>query len=76
MSDHVVDEFGGEVQLIGNRESSSLQRCGPTQYKWVTIFWLAVLHLGVLVLSTGGFTPVIVIYLVGLVIALVALILG
>ena len=43
---------------------------------FVVALFFAVLHLGVLVLSTGGFTPVIVIYLVGLVIALVALILG
>jgi NADH:ubiquinone oxidoreductase subunit 3 (subunit A) len=43
---------------------------------FVVALFFAVLHLGVLVLSTGGFTPIIVIYLVGLLIALVALILG
>ncbi len=43
---------------------------------FVVALFFAVLHLGVLVLSTGGFTPVIVIYLVGLLLALLALILG
>ncbi len=43
---------------------------------FVVALFFAVLHLGILVLSTGGFTPVIAIYLVGLLLALLALILG
>jgi len=43
---------------------------------FVVALFFAVLHLGILVLSTGSLTPVIVIYLVGLLLALLALILG
>ncbi len=43
---------------------------------FVVALFFAVLHLGVLVLSTGTLTPAVVIYLVGLLIALLALILG
>ncbi len=43
---------------------------------FVVALFFAVLHLGILVLSTGGFTPIIAIYLVGLLLALLALILG
>jgi NADH:ubiquinone oxidoreductase subunit 3 (subunit A) len=41
----------------------------------VALFF-AVLHLGVLVLASGGLSPVTAIYLMGLILALVALILG
>jgi NADH:ubiquinone oxidoreductase subunit 3 (subunit A) len=41
----------------------------------VALFF-AVLHLGVLVLASGGLSPVTAVYLVGLILALVALILG
>ncbi len=43
---------------------------------FVVALFFAVLHLGILVMSTGSITPAIIVYLVGLVIALVALILG
>jgi NADH:ubiquinone oxidoreductase subunit 3 (subunit A) len=43
---------------------------------FVVALFFAVLHLGVLVVSTGKGSPVMVIYLVGLVVALIALILG
>ena len=39
-------------------------------------FFFAVLHLGMLVLGSGGLTPITGAYLVGLVLALIALILG
>jgi len=41
----------------------------------VALFF-AVLHLGVLMLASGGLTPIMGVYLVGLMLALVALILG
>ena len=43
---------------------------------FVVALFFAVLHLGVLVMSTGTTSPVMVIYLVGLIVALLALILG
>lgn len=43
---------------------------------FVVALFFAVLHLGVLVLGSGGFNVISVIYLVGLGLALVALILG
>lgn len=43
---------------------------------FVVALFFAVLHLGVLVLGTGNSSPVLVIYLCGLILALLALILG
>jgi len=43
---------------------------------FVVALFFAVLHLGILVMSTGSSSPVLIIYLLGLVVALVALILG
>jgi NADH:ubiquinone oxidoreductase subunit 3 (subunit A) len=43
---------------------------------FVVALFFAVLHLGVLVMSTGSTSPVMIIYLVGLLVALLALILG
>ena len=43
---------------------------------FVVALFFAVLHLGVLVMSTGNNSPVMIIYLVGLLVALLALILG
>jgi NADH:ubiquinone oxidoreductase subunit 3 (subunit A) len=43
---------------------------------FVVALFFAILHLGVLVLGSGGFTAISGIYLVGLVLALIALILG
>jgi NADH:ubiquinone oxidoreductase subunit 3 (subunit A) len=43
---------------------------------FVVALFFAVLHLGVLVMSTGGASPVMIVYLFGLLLALLALILG
>jgi NADH:ubiquinone oxidoreductase subunit 3 (subunit A) len=43
---------------------------------FVVALFFAILHLGVLVMSTGSPSPVMIIYLIGLVVALLALILG
>jgi NADH:ubiquinone oxidoreductase subunit 3 (subunit A) len=43
---------------------------------FVIALFFAVLHLGVLMLGSGGLTPISALYLVGLMLALVALILG
>jgi NADH:ubiquinone oxidoreductase subunit 3 (subunit A) len=43
---------------------------------FVVALFFAVLHLGILVMSTGSGSPVMIIYLLGLLVALLALILG
>ena len=43
---------------------------------FLVAFFFAILHLGMLVVGTGGFTLALVPYLIGLILALVALILG
>ena len=43
---------------------------------FVVALFFAMLHLGVLVISTGKPSPVMIIYLIGLLVALMALILG
>ena len=43
---------------------------------FVVALFFAILHLGILVMSTGSPSPVMIIYLLGLVVALLALILG
>jgi NADH:ubiquinone oxidoreductase subunit 3 (subunit A) len=43
---------------------------------FVVALFFAVLHLGILVLSTGSLNPVMIIYMAGLMVALLALILG
>jgi len=54
------------------------QRAGAPGYKpfFVTALFFAVLHLGVLMLATSNLAPLSGIYLVGLLLTLVALILG
>ncbi len=43
---------------------------------FLVAFFFAILHLGILVLASGGLTPVTGAYLIGLLVALIALILG
>ena len=43
---------------------------------FVIALFFAILHLGILILGSGTFTPVTIAYLVGLLLALLALILG
>lgn len=76
--------------LAGPSEASSVKsstyssgEAAPTRpaapgYKqfFVIALFFAILHLGVLVMATGAFTLITAIYLVGLLLALLALILG
>jgi NADH:ubiquinone oxidoreductase subunit 3 (subunit A) len=76
--------------LAGPSETSSVKastyssgEAAPTRpaapgYKpfFVIALFFAILHLGVLVMATGAFTMITAIYLVGLLLALLALILG
>lgn len=43
---------------------------------FVTALFFAVLHLGALMIATSGLTPLVGVYVVGLIVALLALILG
>jgi NADH:ubiquinone oxidoreductase subunit 3 (subunit A) len=63
--------------IYGSGESSPTQMAAPG-YKpfFLVAFFFAILHLGILVLGTGSLTPTMGIYLVGLLLALLALILG
>ncbi len=72
----------GEVSAIKSSTYSSGEapptRLAAPGYRpfFVVALFFAVLHLGVLVMSSGTPSPVMIIYLVGLLVALVALILG
>ena len=73
---------GGAVSALKSSTYSSGEapptRLAAPGYRpfFVVALFFAVLHLGVLVMSTGGASPVMIIYLVGLLVALLALILG
>ena len=43
---------------------------------FVVALFFAIVHLGMLVLGSGGFTPITIIYMIGLIFSLLALILG
>jgi NADH:ubiquinone oxidoreductase subunit 3 (subunit A) len=57
-------------------ESSRISAAPGYRPFFAVALFFAVLHLGVLMLGSGGVTPVAGIYLVGLMLALLALILG
>lgn len=59
----------------GEEPPSRLAAPGYRPFFVVALFF-AMLHLGILVMSTGSFSPVMLIYLAGLILALLALILG
>ena len=67
--------FKTSTYSSGEAAPTSLAAPGYRPF-FVTALFFAVLHLGVLVMSTGGFSPVMIIYLFGLILALLALILG
>jgi NADH:ubiquinone oxidoreductase subunit 3 (subunit A) len=63
--------------VYGSGEEAPTYLAAPGYKPFFLIaFFFAVLHLGVLVLSSGGLTPITGAYLIGLALALVALILG
>jgi hypothetical protein len=63
--------------LYSSGEEAPLTHAVPG-YKpfFLVAIFFAILHMGVLMLGTGTPSPILVIYLVGLMLALVALILG
>jgi NADH:ubiquinone oxidoreductase subunit 3 (subunit A) len=76
--------------LAGQHETNPLKESGYTGgekmgrqlaapgYRpfFLTALFFAIVHLGVLVLSSGGLTPIVGVYITGLMLALLALILG
>jgi len=59
----------------GEAPPSQLAAPGYRPFFVVALFF-AILHLGVLMLGSGGLTPIKGVYLLGLILALIALILG
>lgn len=63
--------------LYSGGEASHTASAGPGYRPFFTIaLFFAILHLGVLMLGSGGFTWMSGVYLIGLLFALIALILG
>lgn len=63
--------------VYNSGEEAPTSAAAPGYRPFIIIaFFFAILHLGVLVLSSGGFTLLTGAYMVGLLLALVALILG
>ncbi|MBP7227955.1 MAG: hypothetical protein KA988_02490 [Longilinea sp.] len=63
--------------LYGSGEMAQVEMAAPGYRPFFLIaFFFAILHLGVLVLATGVLTPTMIPYLAGLMLALIALLLG
>jgi NADH:ubiquinone oxidoreductase subunit 3 (subunit A) len=66
-----------KTSLYASGEEASRSLAAPGYRPFFRVaFFFAVLHLGVLVLSTGGLTWTVAVYLLGLMLALIGLILG
>ena len=64
-------------QHLRRRRGTAREISGARTLRFFRVaFFFAVLHLGVLMLGSSGLTPIAGVYLVGLILALVALILG
>ncbi len=63
--------------MYGSGEAAPSGAAAPGYRPFFLIaFFFAILHLGVLVVGSGGLTPITGLYLLGLVVTLVALMLG
>ena len=74
-TDHPSSAFKSSAYASGEAPHMGSGAPGYRPFFRVALFF-AVLHLGVLVLASGGLSPVTAVYLLGLMLALVALILG
>ena len=72
---HQAGEIKSSAYASGEAGESTQAAPGYRQFFIVALFF-AVLHLGMLLLGSSGLTPVTGAYLIGLILALVALILG
>jgi len=68
-------EFKTDTYASGEEHDPLPAAPGYRQFFVVALFF-AVLHLGVLMVGSSNFSPVSVVYLLGLILALIALILG
>ncbi len=73
-----VENPSAAKSSVYNNGEQSPQSAASPGYKpfFLIAFFFAILHLGVLVLGSGGFTMITGAYMAGLILALVALILG
>ncbi len=63
--------------IYGSGEEAPATQAAPGYRPFFRVaLFFAILHLGVLVLATGSLSPVVAVYLGGLILALLALILG
>ena len=70
-------ETPGKAQIYAGGEASPVRPAAPGYRPFFVIaLFFAMVHLGVLVAGSGGLTPITGVYLGGLVLALIALILG
>ena len=77
MSGPAKDASELKSSVYGSGEKAPSYMAAPGYKPFFLIaFFFAILHLGMLVLGSGGFTVYAVIYLIGLVLGLIALILG
>jgi NADH:ubiquinone oxidoreductase subunit 3 (subunit A) len=60
----------------GGEEAQTGQASPGYRPFFLVAFFFAILHLGVLIVGSGGFTPVTGVYILGLIFSLVALALG
>ena len=66
-----------KTSIYGSGEAAQRGVASPGYRPFfMTAFFFAILHLGVLIVGSGGFTVVTGVYLVGLILSLVALALG
>lgn len=72
---HPSSDYKSSDYASGEASHAGSGAPGYRPFFQVALFF-AVLHLGVLVLASGGLSPIAAIYLAGLMIALIALILG
>ncbi|MBK9052855.1 MAG: hypothetical protein IPL78_18650 [Chloroflexi bacterium] len=72
-----VKPNGAKTETYGSGESGPTAAAAPGYRPFFTIaLFFAVLHLGILMLASSGLTPISGLYLLGLGLALLALILG
>jgi len=66
-----------KTSIYGSGEAAQRGAASPGYRPFfMTAFFFAILHLGVLIVGSGGFTLVTGVYLIGLILSLVALALG
>jgi hypothetical protein len=70
-------DTANKTSMYGSGEAAKAGGASPGYRPFfMTAFFFAILHLGVLIVGSGGFTPVNGVYLAGLIVSLIALALG